>query len=318
MKKISAVITAIILMLTTCGCGINQTKNNKPNVVCTVFPQYDFVREIAGDKVNLSMLIPPGSEAHSYEPTPQDIVNVSNADIFIMIGGESEAWAESILESTDTSKMKIIKLIDETKLIEEEIVEGMDEKTHEHHSHDKHDKHHKEYDEHVWTSPKNAITITKSICDVLCKSDKKNAELYRLNSKKYIDKLKKLDEEYQKNIKYAKTNTLIFGDRFPFRYLTESYNLKYYAAFPGCSSHTEPSSSTVIFLINKIKEKKIPVVLCVDYSDARIANTISTETETKVKRLYSCHVISKKQFNDGETYISLMKKNLNVLKEALN
>ena len=320
MKKFAILLTAIILVTTAAGCGISKTDDGRLNVVCTVFPQYDFVKNIAGDAVNLKMLLPLGSEAHSYEPTPQDITDVSNADILIMVGGESEAWAEHILESTDTSKMKILKMIDEVDAFEEEIVEGMDEKSVEHHGH--HDENieeeHEEYDEHVWTSPKNAVRITNSICRILCEADSKNSDTYRKNTASYILKLEKLDAEYKHISQTAKRETLIFGDRFPFRYLTENYGFKYFAAFPGCSSHTEPSPAAVIFLINKIKSEKIPVVFCVDYSDARIAHTISSETGAAAKRLYSCHIISKKQFKNGETYLSLMKKNAAAIKEALN
>ncbi len=322
MKKFKVLFSLIIILSLLIGCAQNSTDSRKINVVCTVFPQYDFVRSIAGGRVNLTMLLPPGSEAHSYEPTPQDIINVSNADLLIMVGGESEAWVESILDSTDTSKMKIIKMLDEVNMVEEEIIEGMDNKSHGHHSHHDDEEHHHdehdEYDEHVWTSPENAVLITQAICDELCGINPKNEQLYKSNTEKYIAELKKLDADYENIVKDAKRDTLIFGDRFPFRYLTDSIKLKYHAAFPGCSSHTEPSISTVMFLIDKVKFEKISTVFCVDYGDSRIADTVALETGASVRRLYSCHVISKKQFADGETYISLMRENARAIKEALN
>lgn len=321
MKKLKTLFSLIIILSLLTGCARNSTDSRRINVVCTVFPPYDFVRSITDDRVNLTMLLPPGSEAHSYEPTPQDIINVSNADILIMVGGESEAWVESILKSTDTSKMKIIKMLEEVSTVEEEIIEGMDNKSLEHHSHHAHGEHHeehKEYDEHVWTSPKNAILITQAISNVLCGVNPENEKVYKANTQKYITELKKLNDEYKYIVRDSKRDTLIFGDRFPFRYLTDELKLKYFAAFPGCSSHTEPSISTVMFLIDKVRSEKIPTVFCVDYGDSRIADTIASETGASVKRLYSCHVISKKQFTEGETYISLMRKNAEAIKEALN
>ena len=322
MKKIFALFTALILLLCTAGCNGNTSysDNGKINVVCTVFPQYDFVRNIAGDTVNLKMLLPPGGEAHSYEPTPKDMSAVADADILISVGGESEEWVRHISKSVKTENMTVLNMIDCVKAVKEETVEGMytENNAHNHSNEENPKKENTEYDEHVWTSLDNAVILVNKICDTLCSSDQKNSELYKENADKYTKKLKKLNDEMKSAVAASKRKTLIFGDRFPFRYLTDSLGLKYYAAFPGCSSYTEPDSSTIAFLSDKVKQENIPVVFCVDYGNALIAKAIKAETGAKVLRLYSCHSISKQQFENGESYISLMTKNAEAIKEALN
>jgi len=320
MKKI---LLAFLMLVLVSGCSCKNSSpedNNKINVVCTVFPQYDFVREIAKDKVNLTMLLPPGTEAHSYEPSPGDIIALKEADLFIAIGGESEHWALHLLESEELKNTNTLLLLNAVNTLNEEHKVGMDDVNHGHsHVHDTNCNHHdEEYDEHIWTSPENAIIMCNKICDALIKADRKNASFYLDNLNTYIKKLKKLNAEFTSLAKKAKRNTIVVGDRFPLRYLTEEISLDYYAAFPGCSSKSEPSVNTVIYLCNKAKEEKIPVIFSVDYSDGRIAKTIAEANNAKCMRLYSCHNLSKDQFKNGETYISLMKKNHSALKEALN
>lgn len=308
MKKTLAIFLLIFFCIGLSSCNSKELSDNgKPNVVCTVFPQYDFVREIAGEHVNLSMLLKPGSEAHSFEPAPKDILSIQNSDLFIMIGGESEQWAEKIIKSSKNDT-KVLRLIEKVNTLEEEITDGMESD----------EIHHGEQDEHIWTSPENAIVMANEICDALCSIDTENKDIYIENLKSYIKELSDLNSEFLKTVENGNRNTVVFADRFPFRYLTDSIKLKYFAAFPGCSSKTEPSAATVAFLIDKVKKEKIPAVFCVDYNEGKIAKSIESETGAKVLRMYSCHIISKSEFENGETYISLMKKNISALKEALN
>jgi zinc transport system substrate-binding protein len=314
LKKIFLIlIMAAVILLGSSGCKPkkNATRNadGKINVTVTVFPSYDFVRAVAKDKVNLKLLLPPGAESHSFEPSPRDIITVQNSDIFIYVGGESDAWVDRILESMNTDNMKILAMIDTVEAVEEEIVEGMEEE----------DEAEEEvaYDEHVWTSPGNAMLIVSAITELLCEADPANADFYQENSIDYINKLAELDNAFREVITGAKRNTIIFADRFPFRYFTDAYGLKYYAAFPGCSTETEPSAATVAFLINKIKAEKIPVVFHLELSNERMADAISGETGAKKLLLHACHNVSKRDFDAGFGYLDFMRKNVENLREAL-
>jgi zinc transport system substrate-binding protein len=279
------------------------------NIVTTNFPPYDFVREIAGGMVNLNMLLPPGSESHSFEPTPRDIIRIQNADIFIYAGGESDEWVNEILESVNTDNMKIISLMDCVEVVEEEIVEGMEEEEEEEEG--------VAYDEHVWTSPANAVLIVQKITAALCEADKKNAAAYNTNAAAYIEKLKALDASFRTAVNGGTRKTIIFGDRFPFRYFADAYGLSYFAAFPGCSTETECSASTVAFLIDKVRSEKVPVIFHIELSNEKIADTISEATGAKKLLLHACHNISKRDFDGGVSYLELMNKNAVNLKEAL-
>ncbi|GMO51620.1 MAG: metal ABC transporter substrate-binding protein [Termitinemataceae bacterium] len=284
-------------------------ENGKITVTATIFPQYDFVRSIAKDKVNLSMLLPPASESHSFEPTPRDMITIQNSDIFIYSGGESDAWVARILSSSSgTNNMTIISLMDIVDVVEEEIVEGMEAEEEEEET---------SYDEHVWTSPQNAKLIVTSIAEALCNADAANAAFYRQNAELYIAELEKLDAGFMSVVDNAKRKTIVFGDRFPFRYFADRYGLAFFAAFPGCSSETEPSAATVAFLIDKIKSEHIPVVFHIELGNERMAETIAEETGAKKLLLHSCHNISKKDFQNGVTYLDLMQKNVENLKAAL-
>lgn len=325
-KNIVFILAVIFMMTVLSACGKNQiqsslNKNNgKINVVATIFPEYDFLHQIAGNHINLTMLLKPGAESHSYEPTPQDILNVQNSDLFIYVGGDSDAWVDSILESMDQSKMRIVTLMDCVDLVEEETVEGMEpekeaadvvstaeagtEAT--------------EMDEHVWTSPKNAVFIVQKLCNELCEADPINSEDYKKNTENYINKLKDLDHQFQDVVDHSVRKEIVVGDRFPFRYFVDTYGLIYYAAFPGCSTDTEPSASTVAFLIDKVRTDKIPVVFHIELSNEQMCNSISNATGAKKELLNAVHNVSKKDFDAGITYIDLMEHNVEVLKEALN
>lgn len=320
MKRIiSILITIAISASILVGCQnntVNSEDNNssdKLSVVATIFPQYDFVREIAGDNVELTMLLPPGSESHSFEPTPQDIITIQNCDVFIYVGGESDEWVDGILDSMDTSGMKIIPIIDLVDAVEEEIVEGMEaEEADEGESNGE-----AEYDEHVWTSPKNAVTIVQHLSETLCELDGKNASVYAANTASYLDKLNELDAAFQEVVDRASRNTLIFADRFPFRYFADAYGLDYYAAFPGCSTETEASAATVAFLIDKVNEEDIPVVFYIEFSNEKMADTICESTNARKLLLHSCHNITKDDLASGVSYLELMTQNVENLKEAL-
>lgn len=303
------------LVLLQCEKGTRPQaghENNKITVVTTIFPPFDFTREITGDRVNLSMLLPPGSESHSYEPTPQDIIKIQNCQVFIYGGGESDAWVEEILESLDISKMRLIALMDTVEAVEEEIVEGMQEAKAQ-----GEEGRESEYDEHVWTAPQNAKRMVAAIAEALGEADPGNADIFKQNAEAYREKLDILDRAFQETVAGGIRKTIVFGDRFPFRYFADAYGLEYFAAFPGCSSDTEPSAATVAFLINKMRSEGIPVIFHIELSNERMANIISEETGAKKRLFHACHNISKRDFEQGRSYIYFMYQNLNNLKEAL-
>ncbi|MEE0264144.1 MAG: metal ABC transporter substrate-binding protein [Acutalibacteraceae bacterium] len=310
-KKTLLLITMFIIsvaLLTACTAS-QQADNGKINIVSTIFPQYDFAREIAGDKANLKMLIQPGGEAHTYEPTPQDIINIQEADVFLYIGGENDAWVDDILKSIDTSNIQVVKLIDTVEL---QCV-GETEHNHTHNS-----EHSHEFDEHIWTSPVNAQKMVQAISEAVCKADSQNEDYYKNNTKLYCDKLNELDENFKNITSISKRNELVFGDRFPLIYFTNEYGLTYHAAFPGCSSESEPSASDIAKLTDIVKKNNIPVILKIELSNSSVADTIASETSAKVCTFYTCHNLSKEQFDNGESYISMMTENLETLKTALN
>lgn len=329
-RKKTALLTwvlAVCILITGCSFGSTggrgkqtQEDADRISVVTTIFPQYDFVRQIAGDKVQVQMLLKPGEESHSYEPAPQDIIAIQNCDLFIYVGGENDAWVEDILESMPDAGMRTLRLMDCVETVEEEHVEGMKERPG--HSHDEaeeegeHSVH--EIDEHVWTSPGNASLIAGRIAELLCGADPENRDLYEKNVSLYQEDLEELDREFQDIVDNAERNLLIFGDRFPFRYFADAYGLDYYAAFPGCASDTEPSAAAMAFLIEKTKEEQVPAVLKMELSNDNIANAIAEAAGTDVKVFYSCHNLTAEQFEAGETYLGMMEKNAETLKEVLN
>lgn len=305
MKKIKLFLLMFIFILS--GCTTNS--NDKDfTIISTSFPGYDFARAIVGNKANTLMLIKPGSEVHTYDPSPKDIINIQNSDIFIYVGGESEKWVDDILSTLDTSKMTIIRLMDYVDLSYEEKKEGMEIEE---------DEDEEEYDEHIWTSPKNVIKLVNAIYDAIIKKDDTNKEKYLSNKNKYIDELESLDKQITEIVSNSKRQVLIFGDRFPFKYFVDSYNLDYYAAFPGCSSKTEPNAKTITFLINKVKTENIPVVFYLEMSNKKIADIIAEETGTKTLMFHSIHNVTKDDFEKGYTYIDLMRQNIKNLSEAL-
>ncbi|MDR2841828.1 MAG: metal ABC transporter substrate-binding protein [Spirochaetaceae bacterium] len=289
----------------------------KLRVTTTIFPPFDFAREIAGDKIDLTMLLPPGSESHSYDPSPRDIITLKNSDVFIYGGGESDHWIDNILSSMDTSSMSIIKMMDVTESVAEEIVEGM-EGAEDEVDYEVDEEEGIEYDEHVWTSPVNAIRIVEAISKVFCARDKANADYYTQRTAAYIAKLSELDAAFRDVVLHGKRKVIVFGDRFPFRYFTDLYGLEYFAAFPGCSTESEPSAATIAFLVRKVEREKIPVVFHIELSNERMADMISSETGAKKLLFNSGHNISRDDFKNGVTFLELQTRNIENLREALN
>lgn len=310
MKKILKIIAAVMLLLTVfAGCGISETeKSEKLSVVTTAFPHYDFVRRIAGERVELTMLLKPGSEMHSYDPTPSDMMKISSCDVFVYTGGESDVWAKSILSSgAESDKRRIVSFT--------EICDPMVECNEEHEGHEEHET---EYDEHVWTSPVNAKKLAKEIYNTLCEADEKNAEYYTERYEEFEKELEELDELFKKTVSEGKRNKIVVGDRFPFAHLAKEYSLDYIAAFPGCSAETEPSAKTVAELSETVKNEEIPVVFTVEFSNKKVAESIVAGTEAEIFTLHSCHNVTNDEFLSKITYVELMKKNAENLRKALN
>lgn len=310
----------ILILLTGCGApAAREEESGRLQVITTIFPQYDFVRQIAGGQADVRMLLKPGEEIHSYEPTPQDIRDIQNCDLFICVGGENDVWVEEILEAMGEEAPETLRLMDMVEVYSEETVEGMQEEKGAHeHGHDHEEDHdHEEADEHVWTSPVNAAVITARIAEAMEEKDPANAALYRENAEAYIGELKRLDDSFRRLTESAVRRTLVFGDRFPLRYFAEEYGLDYYAAFPGCSADCEPSAATMAFLINKVRQEQIPVVFCIEFSNGNIARAICETTGAVPMTFYSCHNVTADQMKAGVTYIDMMEDNLLVLEKAL-
>lgn len=290
--------------------------NDRLYVVTTIFPQYDFVREIGGDNVSLQMLLKPGEETHSYEPTPRDIISIQKSDLFIYVGGENDAWVEDILDSPEMGQVRTLRLVDCVDTLEEEHVEGMKEERHMGHEDEE-----GEEDEHVWTSPQNVIQISERITEELVSLDTGRREAYEAGLEMFRDELSELDKHFQdvaESAAHKGRSILLFGDRFPFRYFAQEYGLQYYAAFPGCASDTEPSAAAMAFLIRKVKEEHLPVVLKMELSSDQIANAVAEATGAEVRVFYSCHNLTAEQFEEGAGYLSMMQENVETLKAALD
>ena len=311
-----------VIAVSTISCGTTQKDDGRIHVVAAIFPLYDWTREIIGDdvqNVELTLLVNNGTDLHSYQPSASDLVNISTCDVFLYVGGASDGWVEDALKNATNPDMQIINLMDVlgSGAVEEEIVAGMQ------HSHEEHDAHEHEseaYDEHVWLSLNNAALFVNYISTVMETVDAENAERYRGNANSYTDRLKALEAEYRSTIEQAKTKTLLFCDRFPFRYLTEDYGLEYYAAFPGCSAETEASFATIAFLAEKLEELQLSAVITIEGSDKKIAQTVIQNTKSKnqdIVSLDSLQSVGKNEIEDGVSYLSVMKKNLSVLKQVL-
>lgn len=329
MKKFQKGLSAAVLLLLLClaGCGVRETKQegDRLQVVTTVFPYYDFTRQIAGEEVELTMVVPAGMDSHSFEPTPADMRLIQNADVLICNGGAMEHWLSEVLEAIDTSEMTVVTMMDYVDTVEEEMVEGMEEGhghgDHEHEAFELDEDGHREeieYDEHIWTSPVNAMKMIRVICDVLSEADPIHKAIYKDREEAYQKELQDIDEGFRQVSENRKRSMIIVGDKFPFRYLAEEYRLDYRAAFSGCSTDTEPSARTIAYLIDKVREKQIPAVYYLELSSHRVAEIIGEETGAQPLLLHSCHNVTRAQFDGGITYAELMRQNVENLRKGLD
>lgn len=364
LRKSVVFIVTISMILGMAGCGKTTEKedNYRLKIVTSLFPYYDMARAVIGDVkgIDLKMIVTPGQDSHSFEPTPSDVIQMENADVLIYNGGSLETWIDTLLDSLNNKNQIQMKMMDYVDVLNEEIVEGMDTRfdSHDEHSHSEDSHNHKEHshsedsydqeegshsedslkneehshdsevsdyeeeshnetDEHIWTSPVNEIIMTEKICETLSKALPEEKENFQKNAENYISQLKELDNEFRTIVENAKTNEIIFADKFPLQYFAKEYGLKYYAAFPGCGSDMEPSAKTIAFLVDKIKEDNIKAVFYLELSSHIVADAIETDTGAKPLQFNSCHNITQKQFDSGVTYVDLMKENVNNLKIAL-
>ena len=312
-RKLLAVITAAATVLSLCACssesGYSSSDSGKLKIISTVFPPYDLARQIAGDDAEISILLPPGSEIHNYEPSAKDMIAIRNCDIFLYIGGENEQWAEKLINSNDTENVTAVKLIDYVPTLSEDEDE---------HDHDHDHEHEHETDEHIWTSPKNAQLMLSAVYDAICKVDPSDKQTYTKNKDAYAKQLSDLDNAYRSAVDNAKNKTIILADKFPFRYLAHEYGLEFSAAFAACSDESEPGVSTMIKLTKTIKENNIPAVYYLEFSSTKIADTLCDETGATKLMLHSCHNVSKQDIENNVSYVDLMKQNLENLNLTLN
>ncbi len=288
MKKLLPLILVFLMIFSGCSnSNTEKIETDNLKITATIFPQYDFLREITkGADVSLDLLIPPGKEVHGFEAALSDISSVGESDLFVYVGSEDDQWVKSVPESGN-KRVALCEIITDYE------------------------------DEHVWTSPKNAIRIVKKLSDTLCEIDAKNSTIYKSNTEKYIEELEKLDDEFEKAVNNSRIKTVVFAERFPFLNLASEYGLEHYSAFEGCSTETEAGIKTIGLLIEKIKEKNIPAIFTIEFSDGVVAEKIKEETGVGVLTLHSCHNVTKDEFEGGETYLSLMTQNLENLKIAL-
>lgn len=297
---------AMLFSLAACSSGRTDTAGGKLRVVCTLFVPYDFVREIAGDKVDLTLLLPPGMESHSYDPTPADMKAVGNADLLIRVGENMETWSAKLFDKSTGAKAYLD--------IASEM--GLRLAAHEH----EHEREAEQglVDAHIWTDPVYAQGMVKVIADALCRLDGSNAEFYKSNSEKYIKKLKALDSGFRDAVKNGKRDTVVFSGRFAFRNFTERYSLKFVSALDACADNSEPGARTVAKIVDTVRDEKIPVIFYEELTEPRTAEIICGETGCAMRLFHSCHNVSRDEFEAGVGYLSLMNGNLENLREALS
>lgn len=329
MKKIiSIILCAVLLAAVFAGCSAGQKTQQKDDgklkIVCTIFPEYDWTMNILGDKAanaDVTMLLDTGADLHSYQPTADDMIKISDCDLFIYVGGESDKWVDDALKNVSNKDMKTVNLLETVgkNAKEEEVVEGMQSEEEEEEGEEGEEG--PEYDEHVWLSLRNAQLIVSEIAANLGEADAQNKDTYTANAASYKEELSKLDSEYVTAVSTAKRKVLLFGDRFPFRYMADDYNIKYYAAFVGCSAETEASFETVTFLAGKVDELGLKNVMVIEKSDQKIAKTIIENTKAKNQKILvldSMQNITADDVKGGASYLEIMQSNLDVLKTALS
>lgn len=329
-KNIVFIIILITIFSVAVAAILNIKKINKNNgekieIMATLYPQYDFAKQIGGDKVNVTLMLPPGTESHTYEPTPQDMVKVNNSDLFIYTGKEMEPWADNLISGMKEN-IKVLDLSSKVSLINseefehkhEEEGEEENEDEHEHeHEHESEDEHHHTYDPHIWLNPQYAIKMAEAIRDELCNVDPDNAEYYKQNAENYIKEISTLDEEFESTVKKTNSKKIAFGGAFAYAYFVERYDLEFESAYDACGESTEPSTAKVKKVIDYINKNKIPVIFYKEYSTGNIAKTISEATGAEMLVFNTAHNVSKKEIEEGVTYVDIMKQNLQNLKKAL-
>ena len=302
----------------------------KLKVAVTLFPYYDFVRQVAGDQVELSLVIPAGMDSHSFEPTPRDIRTMQEADVIIANGGAMEHWVDQVVDSFDREDQTVVIMMDHVDAVEEEIVEGMEHSDEGHghvhvhedgeedgHLEEDESQYEIEYDEHIWTSPVNAMRMVDVIAETLTERDPDHGAMYQAGAAAYLEELERLDKEFREVRDSAVHDMIVMGDKFPLRYFADTYGLRYRAAFSGCSSDTEPSARTIAYLIDKVKEEGLPVIYYLELSSHRVAEIIGEETGAVPLLFHSCHNVTRRQFEEGVTYLELMEQNVKNLREGL-
>ena len=333
---------ALAVMFLFCllsGCGRAESGEEpgdgeggrKLKVAATLFPYYDFVRQVAGDQVELSLVIPAGMDSHSFEPTPRDIRTMQEADVIIANGGAMEHWVDQVVDSFDREDQTVVIMMDHVDAVEEEIVEGMEHSDEGHghvhvhedgeedgHLEEDESQYEIEYDEHIWTSPVNAMKLVDVIGDTLAEADPAHADTYHQGAENYKKELEEIDSGFREVSANRKRNMIVMGDKFPFRYLADEYQLDYRAAFSGCSSDTEPSAKTIAYLIDKVKEEQIPTVYYLELSSHRVSEIIGEETGAEPLLLHSCHNVTRAQFDAGVTYVQLMRQNIENLRKGID
>lgn len=323
MRRLLSGLLALVLAMSLTACGQPPLpEDGKIQVVCTLFPYYDFARQIGGDDVDVTLVVPAGRETHSFEPTPMDVIRISQADVFIYNGGESEQWVADILDAAGEDIPCVLSMMDAAELREEELVEGMQSgaSAHDHHDHDEDEDNGEEieYDEHIWTSPVTAMALCRTITDGLCQADPDHADSFRARLADYLAALEALDETFREIVAGGSRDLLVFGDRFPLLYFCREYGLDYRAAFHGCAGDTEPSLTTLKYLIDLVSEQHIPVVYTIELSSRKVAKAIAETTGAQVRTFHSCQTVSRAEFDAGVTYLQLMEANADVLREGLS
>ena len=303
MKKLLSLFTAAILVfMTSCASDSSgfSDDSGKIKISATLFPQYDFARQIAGDKAEITLILPSGMDSHSYEPTPADIININKSDLFIYTGEYLESWANDIVGDIDTDKTHVLDVSSGIQLVKED------------------EEHHHEYDPHIWTSPVIAMQMADNIAEALCETDSVNSDYYKQNAENYKKQLQELDSEFKEIVADGKRNTIYFGGKFALYYFTQEYGLDYVSAFDSCSGETEPSAKVMSEMISSIKENNIPVIYYEEIAEPTVANMIADETGAKPLLFHSCHNVTPEDFRNGTTYIDLMKQNAVNLREGLS
>ena len=332
---------ALAVMFLFCllsGCGRAESGEEpgdgeggrKLKVAATLFPYYDFVRQVAGDQVELSLVIPAGMDSHSFEPTPRDTRTMQEADVIIANGGAMEHWVDQVVDSFDREDQTVVIMMDHVDAVEEEIVEGMEHSDEGHghvhvhedgeedgHLEEDESQYEIEYDEHIWTSPVNAMRMVDVIAETLTERDPDHGAMYQAGAAAYLEELERLDKEFREVRDSAVHDMIVMGDKFPLRYFADTYGLRYRAAFSGCSSDTEPSARTIAYLIDKVKEEGLPVIYYLELSSHRVAEIIGEETGAVPLLFHSCHNVTRRQFEEGVTYLELMEQNVKNLREGL-